>query len=153
MRSPATRRSVSGGQRGLSRGRPAACAGRSLISAQARPLGSKGSLLPCRPWIYRQASEAAEADAPVAFGLSRELQVRKAREKARERDAAFHARDVHPGAGVLAVAERDVAVGLARDVEALGVRELARVAVRRADAEGDEGPCRQRRAARARSER
>src|SRR5574342_956774 len=86
-----------------------------------------------------QGAEAAEADSPVALGGPGGREAREAPEQGGERDARFHARDVHAGAGVIAVAEGDVAVGLARDVEALGVGELRRVAVGGADRERDEG--------------
>ena len=71
----------------------------------------------------------------------------KARDQATERDARLHPRDVHAGAGVVAMTEGDVAVGIAADVEAFGVGKLRRVAVGRADANRDEASCGQRGAA------
>ena len=69
--------------------------------------------------------------------MSVEVDPGKAPEQAAKGDARFHAGDIHAGTGVLAVAEGDVPVGLARDVETLGVRKLARVAIGGADADGD----------------
>src|SRR5678816_2670000 len=88
---------------------------------------------------HRQLAKTAKTNAPVALGYAGRRDPGKALEQRIEGDAGFHARDVHARAGVVAVAEGDVAVGLAADVEAVGVGELRRVAVGRADAEGNEG--------------
>src|SRR5262245_17025408 len=85
-----------------------------------------------------QVPETAEPHAPVALGHAREIDPRKTREQPPECYPRFHPRDVHPRAGVVAVPERDVAVRLAADVEAVRVGELRRIAVGRTDAEGDE---------------
>jgi hypothetical protein len=87
---------------------------------------------------HRQLAKTPEADAAIALGLAGEFDPGKACEQAREGDAAFHARDVHADAHVRALAEGDVAVGLAAGIEALGLRELLRVVVRRTDADRDQ---------------
>jgi 4-carboxymuconolactone decarboxylase len=72
------------------------------------------------------------------------LQTAEAAQQPGKRNSRLHARHVHAGAGVVAVAEGDMAVGLAPDVEALGLRELPGIPVRRPDTERDERAGRQR---------
>jgi AraC-like DNA-binding protein len=57
-----------------------------------------------------------------------QLGAREARQQVGERDASLEPRQRRPEAEVEAVAEGDVGVGIARDVEALGVGELPGVA-------------------------
>src|SRR5262245_1293571 len=71
------------------------------------------------PGARRKVAEAPEPYPPVALGWPGELEAREAREQAAEGDARLEARHVHAGAGVVALAEGDVAVRLARHVEAL----------------------------------
>src|SRR5687768_4350503 len=95
----------------------------------------------------RQVSEAAEADAPIALRHATRFYPGESGQKAAEGDAPLHARHVHADTDVVAVAERDVAVGLAPDVEPVRIGKLRRIAVRRADADRDQGAFRERAAA------
>ena len=65
----------------------------------------------------RQMQEAAERARGRPAPASPERIVGKPGEEARERDASLQPRKVHAGAGVDAEAEREMAVGLAREVE------------------------------------
>src|SRR5437879_13568154 len=82
----------------------------------------------------RQAQETAKARAAAARRRAVQNVMREARKKTRKRNARLEARQIHPGARMDAGAERDVAVGVAREVEPLRIRELRGIAVRRADA-------------------
>ena len=69
--------------------------------------------------------ESAEARAAAARRLAVERVVRKPRKKRGRARPRLQAREVHAGAGVDAEAERDVAVGLAREIEPVGVGNCA----------------------------
>src|SRR5262245_22736873 len=90
-------------------------------------------------YAHRKLTETAEADPLIALRHAGPGDARKALEQRVEGDPRLHAGNVHSRAGVVAVAEGDVAVGLAADVEAVGLGELRRVAVGGADAQGDGG--------------
>src|SRR5690606_41410416 len=89
-------------------------------------------------------TQSAEADPAVALGLAVALDVRKAGEQPCDRDPALEARHAHPGARVIAVAEGEMTIRLARDVEAVGCGEPCRIAIGRTDAQRDEGARRKR---------
>src|SRR5262249_11062260 len=91
--------------------------------------------------------EAAEAGAAAAYEIAVATIGRKASDEAVERDGAFHPRQGCAQAHVHAGAEGNVAVGRARDVEAVRIGEFGRVAVGRTDADMDVGAGRQRFAA------
>ena len=76
---------------------------------------------------------------PPRTGAAGERVARKPRQEPADGDAALEPRHVEAGADVGARAEGQVAVGLARDVEPVGIGELGGVAVGGADADGDEG--------------
>ena len=59
----------------------------------------------------------------------------KAPQQSPDRDLRFHAGQRHAGAGVNAGGESEMAIGLAADVEAIGIGKLRRIAVGGADAD------------------
>src|ERR1700733_13526704 len=91
----------------------------------------------------RHRDEAAKAGAAAARGYSGKFVIREAAEERVERDARFHAREIHAGALVDAGRKCEMPVRIARDVEAFGVFESLRIAVRGADAERHESPGRE----------
>src|SRR4051812_36500377 len=86
----------------------------------------------------RQVSEAAETHPPIALGYAVRLDAATASQQSCKGDPSLHARHVHADADMVAMAESDVPVRLARDIEAGRIGELGRVTVRRADADGDQ---------------
>src|SRR5438477_2810619 len=94
-----------------------------------------------------QPQETAKTGPAIANGLSRKRIARIARKESRKRDTALEPCKIDPGTGVNAEAERELPVGLPRDLHSIGVGELCRVAIGGADADGDAGIRRQRYAA------
>src|SRR2546425_8606635 len=86
----------------------------------------------------RERADHAEARAMRTDRRSRRAEIRKAGDEPADRRAALHPREPHPGAGVDARDEREMAVRRAPDVETVRVRELRRVAVGGSDPERDE---------------
>ena len=82
--------------------------------------------------------EAAKADPPIAVGLTVGFDLREALHQAGDRDPPFHARHVHAGAGMVAVAKGDMTIRLAADIEAIGFGKLGRIAIGRADSQRDD---------------
>src|SRR4051812_43256137 len=87
----------------------------------------------CAPDLQK----APEPRAAAALHFA-DLVVGEAGQEARQRDLPLQAREARTGADVDAAREGEVAIGRARDVEAVGVGKLRRVAVGRADADGDQ---------------
>ena len=110
-----------------------------------------GSNFPSPDLSFIQAAPATAGSRGTAPGrrapARRQARSREAREEPADGDAPLQPRQIEPGAMMRAGAEGQVPVGLAADVEAVGVRELGRVAVGGADADGDEGAGRHRDAA------
>src|SRR5262245_66358749 len=82
--------------------------------------------------------ETPKSNARVAFGLRRQLELWKPTQHMPDRDAGLEARDIHSRAGVIGVTERDMTVGLAADIQTLGVWKLRGIAIRGAHAKGEE---------------
>src|SRR5436190_14335169 len=92
----------------------------SMNSNPSVPMGlSQGVNFMPLAYPHRELPETAEAHPPVALGRAVELEGRKAGEQPGESNAPFHACDVNAHAHMVAMAERDMAVGLARHVEAV----------------------------------
>src|SRR3989449_7934605 len=85
-----------------------------------------------------ERADHAEARAMRTDRRSRRAEIRKPGDEPADRRAALHPREPHPGAGVDARDEREVAVRRARDVETVRVREARRVTVGGPDPERDE---------------
>src|SRR3954469_18869440 len=77
--------------------------------------------------VYRAPNlqKAPEPRSAAALHFA-DLVVGEAGEEARQRDLPFQAREARTGADVDAAREREVAVGRARDVEAVGIAKLRR---------------------------
>ena len=73
---------------------------------------------------HRQRKKAAKARAAAERWRAVERVAGKSRQKPLDRDAAFQPRHVHPGAQMDAGAEGEMAVGVARHVEAIGIGKL-----------------------------
>src|SRR5579859_5592394 len=80
-------------------------------------------------------AKAAEAGAAAADEIADALYPAKAAYQLVQRHLRFHAGERIAGAGVDAAAERQVAIGMAADVEPIRIGELRRVAVGGADAQ------------------
>src|SRR5678815_5045515 len=90
----------------------------SMNSNPSVPIGfSQGVNFIPLAYLHRQPAETAEADAPVALRGAVPLDLGKALQQAGKGDPPLHARYVHADADVVAVAEGDLPVGLARVIE------------------------------------
>ena len=111
--------------------------GHGLTAAAVRAAGGRSQ-------PHRQGREPAKAHPPVAHRRPCQVQPGVTRRQRAQRDARLQPRHIHAGAGMGAVAEGQVVVGLARQVQHAGLVEHGGVVVGRADAQGDEVTGRQR---------
>ena len=93
---------------------------------------------------HRDREKPAKSCPAAAHGGAGQGIAGKPRQEAADGDAPFQPRHVEADAHVRARAEGQVTVGLARDVEPVGIGKLGRVAIGRADADGEIGARRDR---------
>ena len=89
----------------------------------------------------RRFQKTAKARPPAAQWSSGQVVAGKALQKTANRDAAFQPCQAQTGTLVDAEAKRQVPVGLALQIELLRVLKLRRIAIRRADAQGQQRAC------------